>query len=78
MRVKERRLRRDLHTKRIETNEEVRARFEKEAHDRERLDIDVVVDVHRRFVNRNSMMELMTKNTYEDRLKEYKPNNNLE
>ena len=39
MRVKERRRRKDLYTKRIETNEEVRARFEKEAHDREREEI---------------------------------------
>ena len=40
-------------------NAKLRIKFEKEAHDREREDINVVVDIYRRFVNRNAMIELM-------------------
>ena len=52
-------------------NAKLRIKFEKEAHDREREDIDIVVDIHNRWVEKN-------KSIYSERLKEYKPNNNLE
>ena len=40
-------------------NRKIRARFEKEAHDRERKDIDEVVDVYNRWVNTNALRRLM-------------------
>ena len=52
-------LRHKSFTKRQESNEEIRIRFEKEAHDREREDIDIVVDIHSRWVNHNSIKQLM-------------------
>ena len=61
MRVKERRLRKNLYTKRIETNEEVRARFEKEAHDREREEILQVARGYEEWISENAIKQLMTK-----------------
>ena len=61
MRVKERKRRKDLYTKRIETNEEVRARFEKEAHDREREEIRATVDGYIRWISENRIKQLMIK-----------------
>ena len=61
MRVKERRLRKNLYTKRIETNEEVRARFEKEAHDREREEILQVARGYEEWISENTIRQLMTK-----------------
>jgi hypothetical protein len=61
MRVKERRRRKDLYTKRIETNEEVRARFEKEAHDREREEILQVVKGYEGWISDNTIKQLMIK-----------------
>ena len=61
MRVKERRSRKDLYTKRIETNEEVRARFEKEAHEREREEIQATVDGYNRWISENAIRQLMMK-----------------
>lgn len=59
MRVKERHSVYATQESRDALNAKIRAKFEKEAHDREREDINVVVDIYRRFVNRNAMMELM-------------------
>lgn len=59
MRVKERRRRKDLYTKRIETNEEVRARFEKEAHDREREEIMQVARGYEEWISENTIRQLM-------------------
>ena len=59
MRVKERRRRKDLYTKRIETNEEVRARFEKEAHDREREEILQVARGYEEWISENTIRRLM-------------------
>ena len=61
MRVKERRRRKDLYTKRIETNEEVRARFEQEAHEREREEIQATVDGYNRWISENAVKQLMIK-----------------
>ena len=61
MRVKERRRRKDLYTKRIETNEEVRARFEKEAHDREREEIMQVARGYNEWISENTIRQLMIK-----------------
>ena len=61
MRVKERRRRKDLYTKRIETNEEVMARFEKEAHEREREEIQATVDGYNRWISENAVKQLMIK-----------------
>ena len=61
MGVKERRRRKDLYTKRIETNEEVRARFEKEAHDREREEILQVARGYEEWISENAIRQLMTK-----------------
>ena len=61
MRVKERRRRKDLYTKRIETNEEVRARFEKEAHDREREEIMQVARGYEEWISENKAKQLMRK-----------------
>ena len=61
MRVKERRRRKDLYTKRIETNEEVRARFEKEAHDRERDEIMQVAKGYEEWISENTIRQLMIK-----------------
>ena len=61
MRVKERRRRKDLYTKRIETNEEVRARFEKEAHDREREEIMQVARGYEEWISGNAIKQLMIK-----------------
>ena len=61
MRVKERRRRKDLYTKIIETNEEVRARFEKEAHEREREEIQATVDGYNRWISENAIKQLMIK-----------------
>ena len=58
MRVKERRRRKDLYTKRIETNEEVRARFEKEAHDREREEILQVSRGYEEWISENTIRQL--------------------
>lgn len=49
----------DRQSNREALNKKIRDRFEKEAHDREREDIDIVVDIHRRFVDRNALMQLM-------------------
>ena len=59
MRVKERRRRKDLYTKRVETNEEVRARFEKEAHDREREEIMQVARGYEEWISENAIKQLM-------------------
>ena len=59
MRVKERRRRKDLYTKRIETNEEVRARFEKEAHDREREEVMQVARGYEEWISENAIRRLM-------------------
>ena len=59
MRVKERRRRKDLYTKRVETNEEVRARFEKEAHDREREEIMQVARGYEEWISENAIRQLM-------------------
>ena len=61
MRVKERRRRKDLYIKRIETNEEVRARFEKEAHDREREEIMQVARGYEEWISGNTIRQLMRK-----------------
>ena len=61
MRVKERKRRKDLYTKRTETNEEVRARFEKEAHEREREEIQSTVDGYNRWISENAVKQLMIK-----------------
>ena len=61
MRVKERRSRKDLYTKRIETNEEVRARFEKEAHEREREEILQVARGYDEWISENTIRQLMIK-----------------
>ena len=61
MRVKERRHRKDLYTKRTETNEEVRARFEKEAHDREREEILQVARGYEEWIYENTIRQLMIK-----------------
>ena len=42
-------------------NAKLRIRFEKEAHDRERVDIDIVVDIHKRWTSNNAIMQLMIK-----------------
>ena len=59
MRVKERIRRKDLYTKRIETNEEVRARFEKEAHEREREEILQVARGYNEWISENTIKQLM-------------------
>ena len=59
MRVKERGRRKDLYTKRTETNEEVRARFEKEAHDREREEILQVARGYEEWISENTIRRLM-------------------
>jgi len=40
-------------------NIKIRARFEKEAHDRERKDIEQVVEVYNKFVSTNALKQLM-------------------
>ena len=40
-------------------NNKIRARFEKEAHDRERKDIEEVVEVYNKFVSNNALKQLM-------------------
>ena len=44
-----------------EVNKVIRERFEKEAHDRERRDIQNTVDGYNRWVEENSMRQLMVK-----------------
>ena len=48
-------------TEREALNKKIRDRFEKEAHDRERVDIDVVVGIHKRWTSNNAIMQLMIK-----------------
>ena len=44
---------------REELNQKIRDKFEKEAHDRERVDIDIVVDIHKRWTSNNAIRQLM-------------------
>lgn len=48
-------------TEREALNQKIRDKFEKEAHDRERVDIDIVVDIHKRWTSNNAIMQLMIK-----------------
>jgi len=59
MRIKEVNERRNSIARRVETNEQVRVRFEKEAHDRERLEIQAVVDGYNKWREYNSIRQLM-------------------
>ena len=45
-----------------ERNKLVRARFEKEAHDREKIDIQTTVDGYNRWIEDNSIKQLMINN----------------
>jgi hypothetical protein len=59
MRVKERNAKRNSTVRRIESNEEIRARFEKDAHDRERIEIRSIVDRYNDWISKNSIIQLM-------------------
>ena len=48
-------------TEREALNQKIRDKFEKEANDRERVDIDIVVDIHKRCTSNNAIMQLMIK-----------------
>lgn len=61
MALEKRNSRRNSIARRRESNEEVRARFEKEAHDREIKEILEYKEGYNRWVNENSMRQLMYK-----------------
>lgn len=46
-------------TEREALNQKIRDKFEKESHDRERVDIDIVVDIHKRWTSNNAIRQLM-------------------
>lgn len=59
MNIKDKNRKRINHTKRRESNEEVRARFEKEAHDRERLELDELRTNYEKWINTNHIYQMM-------------------
>jgi len=59
MKIREKDRKRINYTRRRETNEEVRARFEKEAHDRERKEIEELKENYEKWLNINHVYQTM-------------------
>ena len=59
MTLEKRNSRRNSIARRRETNEEVRARFEKEAHDRERVELDDLKAGYDKWLNINHVYQMM-------------------